>query len=128
MGLNSPPPQDDLTAERAADLIQSVFLANEKQWRAWYALANSGSAQQSAPDGVAQKLVDAVAAAIKTVRQEALREARDYALACVAERDKQAFELTKTVLNDPRAVWLGCKASEAERIAEWLDRLASEGG
>ncbi len=56
MGLNSPPPHD-LTAERAADLIQSVFLANEKQWRAWYALANSGSAQQSAPDGVAQKLM-----------------------------------------------------------------------
>ena len=62
-----------------------------------------------------------------TARQEALQEARDYALACVSERKAQAFELTKTVINDPRAVWLGCKASEAERIAEWLDRLAREG-
>ena len=68
-------PQDDLTAERAATLIQSVFLANEKEWRTWYATANSGTAQQPAPDGVAQRLVDAVAQALKTARQEALREA-----------------------------------------------------
>ena len=61
--------------------------------------------------------------ALTTARQEALREARDYALACASERKAQAFELTKTVINDPRAVWLGCKASEAERIADKLDRL-----
>ena len=67
-------PQDDLTAERAAKLIQSVFLANEKEWRTWYATANSGTAQQPAPDGVAQRLVDAVAQALKTDRQEALRD------------------------------------------------------
>lgn len=67
------------------------------------------------------------AQALQQARREALQEARDYALACVSERKAQAFELTKTVINDPRAVWLGCKASEAERIAEWLDRLACEG-
>jgi len=111
MGLNSPPPHD-LTAERAADLIQSVFLANEKQWRAWYALANSGSAQQSAPDGVAQKLVDAVAAAIKTVRQEALREAAKVVDTVEADTDLVNFDVT-----------IACR-----RIHEQLMRLASEGG
>lgn len=104
-------PQADLTAERAA----KQYTMNDL-----FKLAMEGKVNI-----VEDRFVSA--AALKTARQEALREARDYALACVAERNKQAFELTKTVLNDPRAVWLGCKASEAERIAEWIDRLASEG-
>ena len=104
-------PQDDLTAERAAQFLKQHFTE---------LLRDDGEPWVGD--------VELIQDLIKTARQEAMREARDYALACVAERNKQAFELTKTVLNDPRAVWLGCKASEAERIAEWIDRLASEGG
>ena len=68
-----------------------------------------------------------IAEAIIATRRAALLEVRDYALACMKERQTQAFELAKVVINDPRAVWLGCKASEAERIAEWIDKLAQEG-
>lgn len=98
-------PQDDLTAERAAKLIQSVFLANEKEWRTWYAIANSGTAQQPAPDGVAQRLVDVVADALKTARQEALREA------------------AKVVSTE---MWDDYAKARLIVIARELDRLASE--
>ena len=104
------PPQDDLTAERAAKL--AAFELVKK-------LTNNAGMD---PNDRWDK-VNLLLAYRQTARQEALQEARDYALACVSERKAQAFELTKTVINDPRAVWLGCKASEAERIAEWLDRL-----
>ena len=123
--------QDDLTAERAADLIQSVFLANEKQWRAWYALANSGSAQQSAPDGVAQKLVDAVAAAIKTVRQEALREAARVAVDVLTEtaaRWDDFADLNEGGIKYTNIGFMRASARRCRDAVKQLDRLASEGG
>ena len=120
-------PQDDLTAERAAQLVEAMLVFIEKTSRRKLSFSAIVDMNTGTTENPQDRLVAAVIKHDKQTRQAALREARDYALACVAERNKQAFELTKTVLNDPRAVWLGCKASEAERIAEWIDRLASEG-
>ena len=102
-------PQDDLTAERAA----KQYTMNDL-----FKLAMEGKVNI-----VEDRFVSA--AALKTARQAVLREGRDYALACVHER---AVQLDGFAGSSEMAGVIRGKQSEAQRIADALDRLASEGG
>jgi hypothetical protein len=98
-------PQDDLTAERAAiALLEQMGLYGHP---------------------AASQFIGDIIAALKTARQEALRECRDYALACVHER---AVQLDGFTGSSEMAGVIRGKQSEAQRITDKLDRLASEGG
>lgn len=110
--------------ERAEQIVKSVFTDNERGWRDWYAVANSGSAQQPVPKGTAQRLVDAVALEITQARRAALLEAaqvireraefiaHDYDIEPIGELGW--FERERIV-------------QAAEDFITQLDRLAQEG-
>ena len=113
------PPQDDLTAERAASVDVRKALAEKvkgllvnglthEENQIWLANVNAFEGR-----------------AYQRGRQEALREGRDYALACVHER---AVQLDGFAGSSEMAGVIRGKQSEAQRIADALDRLASEGG
>ena len=107
-------PQDDLTAERAAKLFRKLDEG------LFYMREGGKSHQEQDKFGV-----DLLLQFAQTARQEALREGRDYALACVHER---AVQLDGFAGSSEMAGVIRGKRSEAQRIADKLDRLASEGG
>lgn len=92
-------PQDDLTAERAAELCFKLAL-----------LVDTGTHLE-----VDTEAMEAIAQALKTARQEALREARETVLAEILEDipDNEADESYNLAIG---------------HAAHALDRLAGEGG
>ena len=99
-------PQDDLTAERAAAirLYENIF-----------AMSPDTEAMEAGDDCQ----YEAIARALRTARQEALREAAKVA--------RNRADLLKPKLG----LWLNMvnyhRSMEADELADELDRLASEG-
>lgn len=60
----------DVQAQQWAErLVTDTFLDNENGWREWYALVNSGK-DCPPPNGMAQRLVDRIAAELLAVQRE----------------------------------------------------------
>lgn len=117
--------------ERAEQIVKSVFTDNERGWRDWYAVANSGSAQQPVPKGTAQRLVDAVALEITQTRRTALLEV-----------SRRLLPNAQSAMLDAPCLWCGYNGegywqpTTHELTCPWhnvggrfdrLDRLAQEG-
>ena len=110
--------QDDLTAAaRAEQLMRTVVM------RVYQNVDDHGEIQDY--ETVEQAVREYILVEQRQTRQAALREARDYALACVHEL---AVQLDSFAGSSGMAGVIRGKQSEAQHIADTLDQLASEGG
>ena len=112
-------PQDDLTAERAAQLVEAMLVFIEKTSRRKLSFSAIVDMNTGTTENPQDRLVAAVIKHDKQTRQEALREAAKVA--------RNRADLLKPKLG----LWLNMvnyhRSMEADELADELDRLASEG-
>ena len=108
-------PQYDLTAERAAQLVEAMLVFIEKTSRRKLSFSAIVDMNTGTTENPQDRLVAAVIKHDKQTRQEALREARETVLAEILEDipDNEADESYNLAIG---------------HAAHALDRLASEGG
>ena len=112
----------DEARQWAEAVIQSCFLSNEREWRTWYAVANSGTAQQPAPHGVANRLVDAYKAHGDREYRRGLEAAANVVRAQAGGLTREAF----AGCGNEDDVAEGAANDALRYAADTLDRLAQE--